>query len=312
MSRIRLRRPKPGLRPQHLTVVRALAAISQAAVDGDALDSTEITFVPRTLRAGDFRFDVETVSSSAGSVSLVFQALLLALSRARDRSRVVLLGGTHVPWSPPVHYLQEVFLPALGAAGPAAAVRLVRWGYYPAGGGEIAAVIEPAEAPGGISPPPIRGEERIVGLSAVSRLPRSIALRQERRALDRLAASSLTAEIAIEEDSTARSPGTLLFLFLRGRAGFSALGRPGLRAEAVADQAVEPLLSYLASGAAVDTHLADQLLPFMALSPAPSELSCPALSSHLRTVAWVVEQFLPGRVELEAGPPARVRVTPAR
>jgi RNA 3'-terminal phosphate cyclase (ATP) len=312
LARIREHRPRPGLQPQHLTVVRALAAVSLARVEGDAPDSTAVTFVPQTLRGGDYRFDVEAIKGSAGSVSLIFQALLLPLSRAPARSRVALLGGTHVPWSPTVHYLTQVFLPALDSAGLSATVELRRWGFYPAGGGQIEAVIEPGQAVVGFAPPARLADRRIVGLSAVSRLPRSIAERQRRRTLERLEDRGLTAEIAIEEDETARSPGTLLFLALPGRAGFSALGRPHLRAEAVADQAVEPLLAFLESGAAVDTHLADQLVPFLALASEPSELSCPVLSSHLDTVAWVVEQFLPGRVQLDAGPPARVRVTPAR
>jgi len=226
-------------------------------------------------------------------------------------SRLTILGGTDVPWSPTADYLTQVFLPALGSIGLRATVELRRRGFYPAGGGEIEAVIEPGQAARGFTPPDHVAGRRIIGFSAVSRLPRSIAERQRRRALERLEARGLTAEIAVGEDATARSPGTVLFLAVPGRAGFSALGRPGLRAEAVADQAVESLLAYLASGAAVDTHLADQLVPILAFAGEPSNFTCPELSSHLETVAWVVEQFLPGCVQFDAGPPARVRVTPA-
>ena len=140
---IRQRRPKPGLRPQHLTVVRALAAISDAEVEGDALDSTELAFVPRALRGGTYTFDVGAIRGSAGSVSLLFQALLLPLAFAPTGSRLTLIGGTHVPWSPPVHYLTEVFLPALGQIGVEARLALTRWGWYPAGGGAVEATIVP-------------------------------------------------------------------------------------------------------------------------------------------------------------------------
>lgn len=114
---IRARRPRPGLQPQHLTVVRALAAISGAEVTGDTLDSTDVTFAPRGLRGGSYDFDVGAIRGSAGSVSLLFQALLLPLTLATEPSRLVLRGGTHVRWSPPVHYLTAVFLPALGRIG---------------------------------------------------------------------------------------------------------------------------------------------------------------------------------------------------
>ncbi len=311
LIQVRAHRPKAGLQPQHLTVVQALREISAAEVTGDALGSTALTFVPRSLRAGSYRFDIGAMTGSAGSVSLLFQALLLALAFAGMPSRLTLVGGTHVPWSPPVHYLTEVFLPALDEIGLEARVQLRRWGWYPAGGGEVEATIRPSPALGGFqadgaATPPI------TGVSAVSRLPRSIAERQRHRALERLAAAGLAAEIAVEEDASARGPGTFLFLARRGRAGFSALGRRGVPAERVADEAVEELLAYLAAGAAVDQHLADQLVPFLALAGAPSSYTCPAVSGHLATVAWVVEQFLPTRVAVDAGLTTRVRITPGR
>ncbi len=326
LTRIRAGRPKPGLAPQHLTVVRALAAVADAVVAGDALQATELTFVPRGLRPGRYRFDVGAVTGSAGSVSLLFQALLLPLSLAPAASRLTLVGGTHVPWSPPVHYLTEVFLPALEPLGVRATLALRRWGWYPAGGGEVEASIAPAAPPRGLVPEAAAwaaGRPPLTGLSAVSRLPRSIAERQRRRVLERLAAAGVDAAIALEEDTTARSPGTLVFLGERGRAGSSALGRRGVPAERVADEAVDAYLAYRASGAAVDEHLADQLVPFLAvaagragscgqaLARGPVEFTTPARSSHLETVAWVVQQFLPVRIELDAGPPARVRIAPA-
>jgi RNA 3'-terminal phosphate cyclase (ATP) len=243
-------------------------------------------------------------------VSLVFQALLLPLAFAEAPSRLTLTGGTHTTWSPPFHYLTETFLPALAEMGVGAQVALRRWGWYPRGGGEIEATIAPTTRTA------LRGfvaETRdetlaIRGLSAVSHLPRSIAERQCARVAERLAAGGVAAEMAIEDDVPAFGPGALVFLAVRGRADISALGRRGLPAEHVADAAVEPLLAYLESGAAVDAHLADQLVPFCALAAAPSTFACPAISLHLATVAWVVEQFIPVRIHLEAGLPARVRI----
>jgi RNA 3'-terminal phosphate cyclase (ATP) len=303
ITAVRARRRRPGLQPQHLTAVRALAEICDARVAGAALGSAELTFVPRALRPGAYRFDVGT----AGAVALVFQALLFPLTRADGASEVILVGGTHVPWSPPFQYLSDVFLPALATMGVVAVADLRRWGWYPRGGGEVAATVVPRR--------PLRGfvaedvpSGPVHGLSAVSRLPRSIAERQRHRAVERLAAAGVTADIDVQEDASALGAGTLVFLAMHGRAGFSALGRRGLPAEHVADAAADALLGFLASGAAIDDCLADQLLPFLALAEGSSSFTCPSLSSHLATVAWVVEQFLPRRVMLEPGPPARVRV----
>jgi RNA 3'-phosphate cyclase len=308
LTNVRARRSRPGLQPQHLTAVRALAAVSDAEVDGAELHSTALRFAPRGIRGGTYRFEIGT----AGAVSLVFQALLLPLVLAADASRLTLCGGTHVPWSPAFHYIEAVFVPALAAMGVRAEVALRRWGWYPRGGGEVESAIVPtpraALRPFVVEAPDVDG--RIRGISAVSHLPRSIAERQRRRAAERLATAHATAEIAVMDDAPAFGTGTALFLGIRGRAGSSALGRRGLPAEQVADEAVAPLLAYLGSNAAVDEHLADQLVPFCALASGESTFTCPAISPHLETVAWVVEQLLPVRVRLEPGRPARVRVTP--
>jgi RNA 3'-terminal phosphate cyclase (ATP) len=145
----------------------------------------------------------------------------------------------------------------------------------------------------------------------VSRLPRSIAERQQHRAVERLAAAGVSAAIAVEEDSTARGPGTVVFVTVPGRGGFTALGRRGVPAERVADEVVDALLGFRASGAAVDDHLADQLVPFLALAGEESDLTSPTASSHLRTVAWVVQQFVPARITLDEGPVAHLRVGPS-
>jgi RNA 3'-terminal phosphate cyclase (ATP) len=318
LTGIRARRPKPGLQPQHLTAVRALAAISDATVSGDALDSTELSFAPRAVRGGDYRFDVGALRGSAGSVSLVLQALLLPLAVAPAPSTLRLVGGTHAPWSPPVHYLSAVLLPTLRHLGVEAEVTLCRWGWYPRGGGEVEARIEPGGDPGArwrglrCETPPSRPP--IAGVSAVSRLPREIAERQRRQAMTRLNSRNLEADITLVEDTQALDPGTFLFLSVSAagaHAGFSALGRRGVRAEAVADEAVDALFAYLDSGAAVDDHLADQLVPFLALAGGPSGFTCPSPSRHLLTVAWTVQQFTPARIEIADGRPTRIAITPA-
>ncbi len=76
ISRIRARRPKPGLQPQHLAAVRAAATVSGAAVEGAAIGSQELAFDPGPARPGDYRFDIGT----AGSTSLVLQTIFLPLA----------------------------------------------------------------------------------------------------------------------------------------------------------------------------------------------------------------------------------------
>ena len=100
INSIRAGRKKPGLAPQHLTSVNAVAAIANAEVIGGQLGSQRLTFRPQEIRGGNYTFDVADIRPSAGALSLVFQSVALPLSFAKIPSTVALRGGTHVPSSP--------------------------------------------------------------------------------------------------------------------------------------------------------------------------------------------------------------------
>jgi len=308
---IRANRKKPGLMPQHLTACRAAATVTGGRLDGDRLGSSRLRFYPGSPRAGSYRFDVSEVQPSAGSTGMIFQTVLPPLAFAGQASQINLLGGTHTPWSPPSDYLREVFLPAVARMGLQAELSLERWGWYPRGGGAVLGRIEPIA---GLSACDFsrRGDlVSVEGLSVVSLLPRSIAERQRRRALERLKGQGISAAIEVVEVPS-RGPGTFLILLARFQdvsAGFSALGKKGKTAEAVADEAIDALLTHLNSPGAVDPHLADQLVLYMALAKGSSRLTTSAASAHLMTNVWVVEQFLPGRIRVEGREGAAGTVT---
>ena len=146
LNNIRANRSKPGLRPQHLTAVRAAAAICNADLRGADLNSTSLEFHPQSRpRGGEYYFDVAAVAKggSAGSATLLFQAILWPLLFADRSSQLTLRGGTHVPFSPPFHYLAEVVQPVFARLGAHFLLTLREWGWYPVGGGSVTAVIQP-------------------------------------------------------------------------------------------------------------------------------------------------------------------------
>ncbi len=307
IEKIRAGRRNPGLQAQHLAGIKALAEITRAEVEGAAIGSISLRFVPTQIAHGAYRWDVGT----AGAISLVLQAVLVPLAFAPAESHITITGGTHVPWSPPFPYVEQVLLPTLQGMGLRVSLRLGRWGFYPRGGGVVEGTIEPS----GLKPLTLtrRGPlTEVVGLSAVAGLPIDIAERQRHRALARL--SSLGVPCRIESISVeAWSPGTVLFLLIRcegGRAGFSSLGARGKPAERVSDEACDQVLAYLEREGAADPFLADQLLLPMALAPGSSLMTTTRVTEHLLTNQWVVEQFLPGRVGVEGdvGQPGRVTI----
>ena len=289
---IRAGRKRPGLRPQHLMAVKAMASITGGKMKGAEPGSMHLFFEPGQIRAGSYSFDVGT----AGSTSLVLQTMIPALLFGKGVSSVLITGGTHVPWSPCFHYLSQVFAPALACIGNVLALEIEHWGWYPKGGGKIKAGISPVSL--------LRSTERaqrgelkeIRVLSAVSNLSMSIAERQRDQVIRRFHGHGLKTPRVEMLSAPSQGTGTLVFLMCRfegGTAGFTSLGKKGKRAEEVADDACSDLLQFLASDAAMDEHLADQLILYMALAKGRSSIVTERITTHLRTNMWVVEQFLP-------------------
>ena len=296
LENIRAGRAKPGLRPQHLTAVRALAQVTRAEVAGAELGSQALTFRPGPPRPGHYLFDVAEKTGSAGSVTLIAQALLPPLLKGGQPSTLVLKGGTHVPWSPPAHYVQHVFLPALAQMGVQVKMTLDRWGWYPRGGGETHWEISPAPTLLGVdwrTPAPATAFR---ALSAASGVPEHVSRRQALRLKERLG-EDLPVEVV---QALSPDPGSLVFLW-GPRAGFDALGARGKRAEAVADEVAEAYLNFRQRQAAVDRHLADQILLYLAQAQGSSHLTTAEITSHLLTNLWVIEQFLGPSFKVKGG-----------
>lgn len=306
LDNIRANRKNPGLAAQHLTAVRAAAMICDARVQGDHLGSTHLTFAPQAAPIpGNYLFDVAEAreGGSAGAASLVLQTILLPLAQADGPSTVTVLGGTHVAWSPPFHYLQSVVLPTLARLGVRAEANLLAWGWYPAGRGEVTVTLPGDDrlAADAWRVRWRRGElQQVTGEAVAAALPSHIAQRMRNRAANLLDEAGLPHDVQPRRVRSV-SPGAGIFLtaeYEHSWAGFSALGAPGKPAEVVAQEVVEALLAFHRSRAVIEAHLADQLILPLALAGAETTITAERISEHTRTNVWVVEQFL--------GPVARI------
>lgn len=310
LTNVRARRDRPGLRPQHVAAVRAAAQVGQAQTLGVEAGSGQLEFRPGALRGGEHRFDVGT----AGSAPLVLQTVLLPLAAAGLGAVVTVTGGTHNPKAPSADFLADAFLPQLRRAGATVTLEVARRGFVPTGGGELRATLAEgarlrpfdvldAGAPGDFDAQAI-----------VAHLPRHVGER-ELAVVQRGLRWPATA-LHLVEDSAARGPGNAVVLTVRAEhvtEVVTAVGARGVRAEAVATEAVRELRHFQAAGAPVGPHLADQLL--LVLAPGGGgafESSAPSL--HARTQADVIARFLPVEVALteRAGGRWRFTVKPRR
>jgi RNA 3'-terminal phosphate cyclase (ATP) len=294
MEKIRARRPKPGLRRQHLTAVLAAAEVGKAEVEGAELESRELVFVPSGVRPGEYRFDVGT----AGSTTLVLQTVLPALMTASGPSQLRIEGGTHNIHAPPVDFLERAFLPILARMGPKVALTLQRPGFYPAGGGSIRVEIQPAEQLRRIELVERGRILRRTACGVVARLPMHIAEREVETIRRRM---SWPAESVSTRAVESAGPGNIVTVEIQSEhvsEVFTGFGQRGLPAEKVAAGAVREARRYLKAGVPVGPHLADQLLLPMALTGGGSFRTLTP-SSHTTTNIETLGRFLDVAIRTE-------------
>jgi RNA 3'-terminal phosphate cyclase (ATP) len=304
---IRAGRARPGLMRQHLACVRAAARIGSAAVTGDELNSTALTFHSQAVHGGTFAFSV----GSAGSTTLVFQTVLYPLLLAtRTPSVIRFEGGTHNPMAPPVDYLDKVFLPLLARMGGHVQLQLERHGFYPAGGGAWSATIEPASSLRRLELVERGAIEKQGARAIVAQVPHSVALRELAVLVERLGWNRDDARPLVVQEP--HGPGNALLATVESEHAtemFSAFGERGRRAEDVAESVATEVERYLSAGVPVGEHLADQLLLPLALGEG-GVFRTLRPSLHTTTQIDLIRLFLGASIQTkeEAGDAWRIEV----
>ncbi|WP_406660283.1 RNA 3'-terminal phosphate cyclase [Methanolobus sp. ZRKC3] len=289
ISNIRKNRPKPGIKPQHLASIEAIAKICDAEVEGLHPGSKQISFSPLEIRGVDLNIDIGT----AGSIPLLIQCIMPAAIYSDTRVKLSIRGGTDVAWSPSVDYLKNVTLKALSKMGYKSNIQVVGRGYYPVGNGLVKMEIEPSKLKGHDFE---KVSEKVSGISHCSNLPEHVAERQASSAAEILQDAGFECDVETEcTDYISTGSGITLW---SGLAGSVSLGKRGLPAEKVGAKAAMDMLGNLKSKAAVDEHLSDQLIPFLGLAGEGS-LTTGKLSGHSRTNIWLTEQLLDIKFDIE-------------
>jgi len=307
---IREKRTQPGLRPQHLEAVLTAAKLCHAASKGATLGSRELWFTPDEIEGGEVKAEIQT----AGSIPMLLLTVLPICAHARKPVRLhVIKGGTDVRNAPTTNYLKHVLLPMLMRLGLKASLTIVRYGYYPKGMGEVILEIEPCPKLNSIRLEDFGTLRHIRGMSVCTFLAdRRVAERQALAASERLKSAGLKADIEILNDTSNQiQKGSSLVLWAETDAGAllggDAIGELGKPSEKVGSEAADNLLKEIESKATVDSHLADMLVPYVALARGDSVYLSRVLTDHLDTNIWLAEQILGAKFRLvKAGNLCRV------
>lgn len=301
LTNIRAKREKPGLRPQHLATIQALAELCGGQVEGAKVGASKIVFRPGSpIAGGRFQWDIGT----SGSTTMLAFTLLPAACFAGSPLTCRISGGLFQDSAPSAYHMQYVLLPILRRMGVHAELEMVRPGYVPKGGGTIELQVRPVEGRLAALQLPEQGRiVRIEGIALSSHL-------QERKVSDRmagecqrmLATAAYNTSIRAIYDSTAPQSGAALALFAYTDSG-SVIGADGAGAlhrtsEYIGRSVAQRLIEDIASGASVDRFLADQLIFFAALASGVSRYRIPRLTEHVETNLWLVETILGARTKV--------------
>ena len=292
---IRQRRGQPGLRPQHLESVLAASKLCNAETKGATLGSRELWFNPDSILGGQIRAEIGT----AGSISMLLLTVLPLCAYAKDAVSVqVVKGGTDVRHAPTINYLKYMLLPSLERMGLKASLTVRKYGYYPRGMGEVLLDVEPCPKLTSIRLEEFGTIEELHGVSVCTFLEdRKVAERQSKVAHRYLKDHGYEARIQVVNDkSNPLQKGSSIILWAETNKGAllggDAIGELRKPSESVGREAAENLLKEVEAQATVDIHLADMLVPYMALAEGNSVYLTRDISDHLDTNMWLAQKIL--------------------
>jgi RNA 3'-terminal phosphate cyclase (GTP) len=305
VDKIRVGRPKPGLKAQHFTGVKALEQLCNAVVQGAKLGSTRLEYIPGKIRGKILTLDIGT----AGSISLLLQSLLIPCIFSGQKIRLKIKGGTNVIWSPPIEYVEEVIFPHLRKYADLT-LKVERRGYYPKGQGTIDLLIKPKFSLETLfEAPPINLTQKgkllmVKGIShASTELQEAEVAERQARAAKKMLKLDCPIQIRTEYGTTASTGSGITLWAVYDKEGYDevdqnnpvrlgadVLGEKGKRAELVGQEAAELLLKEINSGGCCDSHLTDNLIPFLGL--VGGEIHAVEITNHTKTNMFTTEQFV--------------------
>ncbi len=296
---IRAKRSNPGLRPQHLTAAKILADMTEAEFEGLNIGSTKVRFEPKKRKGGKFVFDVET----AGSISLIIQAVLPVALFADRESIIELRGGTDVRFAPPIDYMKNVFVKNLSLIGVEnVEISVRRRGHYPRGGGLVTLKVKPINRISTLNRE-LRGPvSKILGVAHAVKLPRHVVKRiisSTKEVLQQYGYKKI--EITEEWSYNGHlGPGAGITVFADTETilGADSLGERGKPSEQVGKEAAKRLIHELETKMAFDTHMGDMIVPYLALARGSSLIGVSKYTLHTESNLWLAKQILNASYEV--------------
>jgi len=287
IKNIRAGREKPGLMRQHLTAVNAAAKICNAELKGAEISSLKLEFYPGKVKTGDYKFEIGT----AGSTTLVLQAVLPVLIMADGESNIILGGGTHNQFSPPLDFLARSFFKQICKMGPEITVDVDKYGFFPIGGGRFSVNIKPVNKLKSLDVLSRGKNISKTAYSYSSGIDENIGQKEMRIVEEKLGWSK---ENCISQMVDSPRPGNVVMLIDENENTtelFTGFGKKHYPLKKITIDALKEYTDYIQCDVPVYKYLADQLIIPMALAGNGSFITSEP-SLHTLTNIEVVKKFL--------------------
>jgi len=271
------------------------AKLTNAKVRGAKVASDELWFEPNGIIGGNIEAEIGT----AGSIPMLLLTVLPICAFAKEPVQLLVRrGGTDVRNSPTVNYMKYILLPTLSKMGLQAQLEVRSFGYYPIGMGEVILRVQPTNRLIGLHLTEFGDVEEVGGISVCTFLrERRVSERQADAAMQLLRKEGHCAKVEILYDtSNPVQKGSSITLWAKTTSkvllGADAIGELRKTSEAVGMEAARNLLEELRVKATVDVHLADMLIPYMAIAQGCSVYLTRSLTEHLESNIWLATELL--------------------
>ena len=224
------------------------AKLCNAKLDGATVGSTEIDYRPTKLLKS-FKEPIDT--GTAGSVSLIAQTIIPISVFGGINLDVTMIGGTEVPNSPTVDYLDKIALPIYRKLGAKIEFKVEQRGYYPKGGGILKLGCSRLSESKPLLLETAASNHSTASIFSCSRsLPKHVSLRQVESAKAMLARGGVeTVATSLDNEGKSLSPGSSILIYNVSDSSFvgsSALGERGKPSERVGEEAAKDFLKEIA------------------------------------------------------------------
>jgi RNA 3'-phosphate cyclase len=279
--------------------IQALAQLCNGNLEGGELGSQEVKFYPGEIKPKDLQVKIGT----AGSITLVLQTLILPALLAQSQIKISFDGGaTDTFFSPTIDHFQYIFLKILERMGAKTEVNILKRGYYPEGGAKLEVIVYPSKIkPLKLTKPGALKKIVITSGASESLREKKVAERQLAGTREILGRLKLPIEEKVEyyPSQCSGSQICLVAEFENTTIGTDNLGKLGKRAEDVGKEAALELLKEQKSQGCLDKHLANQILPYLAVAAGKSQVTVSEITNHCKTNIWVIEKFIDGKFQIK-------------